>query len=106
MKDHIDINAEIMTNKWTGHQPLHRDFENVTQVYTGDKGGNVPELHRVIMNLKSWLREIHHHVRGLQDDLDEDSYRFNSSFMKDTIFDNLRTRMIMTNPCPIKNISD
>ena len=25
MKDHIDINAEITTDKWTGFQPLHRD---------------------------------------------------------------------------------
>ena len=58
------------------------------------------------MNLKSWLRGVHHHVRDLQDSLDDDSYRFNRSFMKETIFDHLLNRMVMTNPCLIKNISD
>ena len=106
MKDYIDINAEITTDKWTGYQPLHKDFKNLTQLYSGDKGGNFPELHRVIMNLKSWLRGIHHHVRDLQDYLDEYSYRFNRSFMKDNIFDNLLNRMVVTDPCLIKNISD
>ena len=60
----------------------------------------------MIINLKSWLRGIHHHVRGLQDDLDEDSYRFNSSFIKETIFDHLLNRMVVNNPYLIKNISD
>ena len=45
MKDHIDINAQITTDKWTGNQALHKDFKNVTQVYSGDKAGNFPELH-------------------------------------------------------------
>ena len=75
-------------------------------MYSGDKEGNFPELYRVIMNLKSWIREIHDHVRDLQDDLDEDSYRFNSSFMKETIFGNLLNRMVVANPCLIKNIND
>ena len=106
MNHYIDINTKITTDKWTESQPLQKDFKNVTQVYSGDKGGNFPELHRVIMNLKSWLRRVHHHVRGLQDDLDEDSYRFSSSFIKETIFDHLLNRMVVINPCLIKNISD
>lgn len=44
---------------------------SLTQVYSGDKGGNFSELHRVIMNLKSWLRGTNHHARDLQDYLDE-----------------------------------
>jgi transposase-like protein len=106
MKDHIDSKANITTDKWTGYQPLHKDFENLTQIYSGDKGGNFPELHRVIMNLKGWLRGMHHHVTDLQDYLDEYCYRFNRSFMKEKIFDNLLKRMILTEPCLIKNISD
>ena len=62
---------------------------SLTQVYSGDKGGNFSELHRVIMTLKSWLRRTNHHARDLQDYLDEYSYRFNRSFMKDPIFDHL-----------------
>ncbi|MBJ6369884.1 IS1595 family transposase, partial [Snuella sp. CAU 1569] len=32
-------------------------------------------------------------------------YRFNRSFMKENIFDNLLNRMVNTEPCFIKNIS-
>ena len=105
MRDHISTKANITTDKWTGYQPLKKDFENLVQIYSGDKGGNFPELHRVIMNLKSWLRGVHHHVWDLQDYLDEYCYRFNRSFMKETIFKNLINRMVYAEPCYIKNIS-
>lgn len=105
MRDHIDTKAPITTDKWTGYQPLKKEFENLNQIYSGDKGGNFPELHRVIMNLKSWLRGMHHHVHDLQDYLNEYCYRFNRSFMKENIFENLITRMINAKPCFIKNIS-
>lgn len=105
MKTHIDPKANVTTDKWSGYQPLVKDFENLIQLYSGEKGGNFPELHRVIMNLKGWLRGVHHHVKDLQDYLDEYCYRFNRSFMKENIFDNLINRMIQTQPCLIKNIS-
>lgn len=106
MKAHIDPKATITTGKWSGYQPLVKDFENLTQIYSGDKGGSFPELHRVIMNLKGWLRGVHHHVRDLQDYLDEYCYRFNRSFMKENIFDNLMNRTIIAKPWLISNISD
>ena len=106
MKDHIASEAKITTDKWTGYQPLKKDFKNLTQIYSGDKGGNFPELHRVIMNLKGWLRGVHHHVWDLQDYIDEYCYRFNRSFMSENIFDNLINRMVIAQPCYIKNISE
>ena len=105
MRTHIDTKADITTDKWSGYQPLAKDFEKLTQVYSGDKGGNFSELHRVIMNLKGWLRGVHHHVWDLQDYLDEYCYRFNRSFMKEAVFENLINRMVLTKPCLIKNIS-
>ena len=105
MKNHIDPQAHITTDKWTGYAPLEADFENLKRIYSGEKGANFPELHRVIMNLKGWLRGIHHHVRDLQDYLDEYTYRFNRSFMKENIFDNLLVRMVQASPCYIKNLS-
>jgi hypothetical protein len=105
MKAHIDPKAKITTDKWTGYIPLKADFENLTRVASGKKGSNFPELHRVVMNLKSWLRGVHHHVNDLQDYLNEYCYRFNRSFMKENIFDNLMKRMIEAEPCYIKNIS-
>jgi transposase-like protein len=106
MMDHIAPDAKISTDKWSGYVPLHKDFKNLTQFYSGEKGGNFPEIHRVIMNMKSWLRGVHHHVDDLQDYLDEYCYRFNRSFMKETIFDNLIQRMVTAKPCLIRNISD
>jgi hypothetical protein len=105
MKAHIDPKAKITTDKWTGYIPLKADFENLTRVASGKKGSNFPELHRVVMNLKSWLTGVHHHVNDLQDYLNEYCYRFNRSFMKENIFDNLMKRMIEAEPCYIKNIS-
>jgi hypothetical protein len=86
MKAHIDPKAKITTDKWTGYIPLKADFENLTRVASGKKGSNFPELHRVVMNLKSWLRGVHHHVNDLQDYLNEYCYRFNRSFMKECLF--------------------
>ena len=42
------------------------------------------------------------HVEDLQDYLDEYFYRFNRSFIKEGIFDNLMFRMVNTPPCYIK----
>lgn len=106
MKTHIDLKAEITTDKWTGYTPLIKEFENLTQISSGSKGGNFPEMHRVIMMLKAWLRGIHHSVNDLQEYLNEYCYRFNRSFMKETIFDNLLNRMVRASPCYIKNLSD
>jgi hypothetical protein len=85
---------------------LAKVFENLVQVPSEKKGSNFPELHRAIMNLKGWLRGMHHHGWDLQDYRYEYCYRFNRSFMKEGIFDNLMLRMVNTPPCFIKNISN
>lgn len=106
MRDHIDTSAKITTDQWTGYGPLGKDFPNLVRIPSGKKGSNFPELHRAVMNLKGWLRGMHHHVWHLQDYLDEYCYRFNRSFMKEGIFENLMHRMVKTAPCYIKNISN
>jgi hypothetical protein len=70
----------------------------MNHIKSGKKGANFPELHRVIMIFKSWLRGLHHHVDALQEYINEYTYRFNRSFMKGNIFDNLMNRMINTPP--------
>jgi len=104
MRDNIYDKAEITTDQWTGYQPLDKEFENMTHMKSGKKGENFPELHRVIMNFKSWLRGMHHHVKDLQEYINEYTYRFNRSFMKGNIFDNLMNRMINTEPYTYKSI--
>ena len=56
------------------------------------------------MNFKGWPRGLHHHVRDLQDYINEYTYQFNRSFMKGNIFDNLMNRMIKTTPYTYKKI--
>ncbi len=68
------------------------------------KGKNFPELHRIIMMFKAWLRGIHHSVDNLQAYIDQYCYRFNRSQMKGEIFDNLLTKMVDHQPCPYKCI--
>jgi len=105
MKTYISPSANVKTDKWTGYAPLKEVFNNLEQIPSGKKGSNFKELHRVIMNLKAWLRGVHHHVKDLQAYLDEYCYRFNRSFMKENIFDNLMMRMVKSKPCYIKNLS-
>lgn len=98
MRSNIKKEANIKTDEWTGYKPLDDEFENMTHIKSGKKGENFPELHRVIMNFKSWLRGLHHHVEDLQDYINEYTYRFNRNFMKGNIFDNLMNRMVNTTP--------
>ena len=105
MNTHISPSAHIKTDNWLGYTPLKKTFKNLEQIPSGKKGSNFKELHRVIMNLKAWLRGVHHHVNDLQDYLNEYCYRFNRSSMKEGIFDNLMLRMVNTEPCFIKNLS-
>lgn len=104
MREKIGKKAEITTDQWTGYKPLDDEFVNMTHIKSGKKGESFPELHRVIMNFKSWLRGLHHHVDDLQQYINEYTYRFNRSFMKGNIFDNLLGKMIGTPPCYYKTI--
>ena len=91
----ISKDAEIITDEWNGYKPLKKDYPKLTQV-PSDKGNNFPQLHIHIMNIKGWLRGIHHHCskERLQGYLDEYHFRFNRRAFKDTIFDVLIRRMV------------
>lgn len=100
--DHIDPKAIIKTDEWRGYRPLKQDFPNLEQVHSGKKGNNFPDIQRVIMMLKAWLRGIHHSVHHLQSYLDEYCYRFNRHFMKGEIFNNLINKMVTHHPVDSK----
>lgn len=104
MKDTIDLEAEIKTDIWSGYKPLQKDFTNLSQVPSGKKGENFPDLHRAIMGFKGWLRGMHHHADHLQSYINEYTYRFNRNNMKARIFDNLMNKMMAGKPCTYKMI--
>ena len=75
--------------------PLKKDYPKLEQ-RPSDKGKGHPQIHIHIMNIKGWLRGIHHHCskEHLQGYLDEYHFRFNRRNNMDTIFDMLLRRMI------------
>ena len=94
-KSYIAINSMIITDKWNGYKPLLKDYLNMKQIPSSN-GNNFPDLHIHIMNLKGWLRGIHHHCsrEHLQGYLDEFHFRHNRRNYMDTIFHKLIERMV------------
>ncbi len=105
MRSTISKDASVRTDGWTGYNPLVKDFPNLIQEKSKKKGKNFKQMHRVIMGFKGWLRGIHHHANHLQSYIDEYTYRFNRSFMKENIFENLIKKMILAEPVTYKMIS-
>ena len=92
---YIDSNANIITDKWRGYLPLKSEYPNLKQL-PSKEGENFPDLHIHIMNLKGWLRGIHHHCSEdrLQGYLDEYHFRYNRRNSMSLIFDTLIQRMV------------
>ena len=91
-------NAKIRTDQWSGYSPLQSKWN--IEMIKSEKGKKFPELHTLIMNLKSWLRGIHHKCseKHMQAYLDEFFYRFNRRGFDKTIFHHLMIRMVNSAP--------
>jgi hypothetical protein len=96
---HISKSAKIITDEWKGYSPLKKEYPGLEQ-RKSNAGNSFIDLHVHIMNLKGWLRGIHHHCskERLQGYLDEYHYRYNRRNNMDTIFDLLLKRMIVNEP--------
>lgn len=103
---YISKESKVITDEWNGYTPLKQLYPNMEQV-PSDSGKGLPDLHIHIMNIKGWLRGIHHHCsrEHLQGYLDEFHFRFNRRNNMDTIFNLLLKRMIENEPNPAKSIS-
>lgn len=95
LKKYVSKETTIITDKWRGYSPLKKDFLNLNQV-DSDDGKNFKGLHIHIMNIKGWLRGIHHHCskEHMQDYLNEYHFRYNRRSNMDTIFDVLIRKMV------------
>jgi hypothetical protein len=94
----VSKDAEITTDKWKGYLPLKKDFLKLKQVASED-GKNFKELHIHIMNIKGWLRGMHHHCsrEHMQNHLNEYHFRYNRRSNTGTIFDVLMRKMVEYN---------
>ena len=75
LEKHVSEKSEIITDKWTGYSPSKEKY-NITQILSKN-GKNFPDIHNLIMNIKSWIRGIHHHIskKHLQKYLNEFCFR-------------------------------
>ena len=94
---HISKTAQVTTDEWKGYKPI-KDF-NITQKPSND-GKNFPTLHKVIHQVKSWIRGIYSWFSEFNIDryLAEYSFRINRSQNKDTIFKKLMKRIVERSP--------
>ena len=102
--DHVSHDAHVVTDEWNGYLPLKKDLPNLERRASED-GRAFPDLHIHIMNIKGWLRGIHHHCtkEQLQGYLDEYHFRYNRRNNMDTIFDLLIQRMVQSQPIRLQN---
>ena len=94
---YISKTAQVTTDQWKGYKPI-RDFD-ITQI-PSNNGKNFPTLHKVIHQVKSWIRGIYSWVSEFNIDryLAEYSFRINRSQNKDTIFNKLMKRIVERSP--------
>ena len=97
---HISKNSSIRTDQWRGYARLKKDWQ-ITQT-PSNKGKSMKMLHTHIMNLKGWLRGIHHKCskERLQYYLDEYHFRFNRRNSPKEIFDKLIVKAMSILPHP------
>ncbi|MFL0099214.1 IS1595 family transposase, partial [Tenacibaculum maritimum] len=91
---HIDRNAHVTTDKWKGYRPIAKAYK-ITQI-NSKKGLNFKALHTMIHQIKSWIRTTYSWVSefNLNRYFNEFCFRINRSQSKNTIFNNLITKMV------------
>jgi len=96
----IDKDSKVTTDGWRGYWPLKKGW--TIEQKLSEKGKGFPELHTHIMNIKGWLRGIHHKCKGyrLQQYMDEFHFRFNRRGFLNTILDKLIGRAMVITPTP------
>lgn len=99
LKRHVSWDTKIIADEWNGYLPLKTEFRNLEQI-PSEAGKNFKDIHIHIMNIKSWLRGIHHHCseERMQGYLNEYHYRFNRRQNMGTTFDLLVKRMVINEP--------
>ena len=93
-KKYISKTAEVVTDKWRGYRPLRKKY-SINQVLSNG-GKNMPQIHIIIHQIKSWIRTIYSwvHPEHTNAYLNEFSFRINRSIYKDSIFHKIIERVV------------
>jgi transposase-like protein len=91
----VSKNAKVVTDEYPSYDKLKETFPNATQ-RKSDKGKRFPMVHNQIMNMKGWLRGIHHHCseKHYQKYLDEYCFRTNRRNNENGIFKAIMLRTV------------
>lgn len=92
--NHISRDAKILTDEWRGYRPISKAYD-ITQIKSNG-GLNFKALHTMIHQVKSWIRTTYSWVseHNLNRYFNEFCFRINRSQTKETIFNNLVTKMV------------
>jgi len=92
--NHISREAKVITDKWKGYRPISKAY-NITQIESNN-GLNFKALHTMTHQIKSWIRTTYSWVSDFNLDryFNEFCFRINRSQNKNTIFNNLITKMV------------
>ena len=106
LKKYVSKDARIISDEWRGYTPLKSEFKKLEQV-ASDDGKFFNDIHIHIMNIKGWLRGIHHHCskERIQGYLNEYHYRYNRRQSMGVIFDSLIKKMVIKEPIRLSSIN-
>ena len=99
LNKYVSKEAKIVSDEWTGYTPLKKEYPKLEQK-ASSQGRNFKDIHLHIMNIKGWLRGIHHHCsrEHIQGYLDEYHYRYNRRNHMGSTFDLILKRMVENAP--------
>jgi hypothetical protein len=106
LNKYVSKEARVVSDEWRGYTPLKADFKKLEQIASND-GKNFKDIHIHIMNIKGWLRGIHHHCskERMQGYLNEYHFRYNRRQAMWLIFDLLIKRMVKNEPVRLLSIN-
>ena len=95
LEKYVSKDARVISDEWRGYRSLKTEFKKLEQV-SSDDGKNFKDIHIHIMNIKGWLRGIHHHCskERMQGYLDEYHFRYNRRSFMGTIFNMTLNKMV------------
>ena len=101
---HVSTKAEVTTDEWKGYKPIMKDY-SIDQI-PSNNGSNFKALHTMIHQVKSWLRTTYSWVseKNIERYFNEFCYRINRAQYKESIFNNLITRMVVADKITYEQI--
>ncbi|MFV0591785.1 MAG: IS1595 family transposase [Niabella sp.] len=106
MESKICPDAKVVTDAYPSYDSLAERFTNAVQ-QKSEGGRNFPLIHQQIMNLKGWLRGVHHQCseKHFQRYLDEFCFRANRRNRESSIFKSIMTNIVNTKPQTFKELT-